>query len=131
MSNHTSPRSHTKNLETIDYDKNCEELKNSSKVSVDQDAGDVESQTRSDKGCNSDNLHFLTVNSKPNHQEHLTEKTCQDQVSRAASARNPITGMGLNGDGVGGWKPLKQKCRRGEFLMFFLFRKCKRKNSYI
>lgn len=27
------------------------------------------------------------------------------------SARNPITGMGLNGDGVGGLKPKVPKCR--------------------
>lgn len=78
-------------------------------------AGDVASQTRSDKSCSPNNPNSLTVsvNNKPQ-KSFIERRECNFALSRDSSARNPITGMGLNGDGVGGWKPLKPKCRRGD-----------------
>ncbi|XP_073826010.1 microtubule-associated protein Jupiter isoform X2 [Musca autumnalis] len=83
----------------------------------------VPSQTRNDGGCNTVNPNSLTskfqnsltnANSQRQSQRGSVAE-CMDScnASRAtAAARNPLIGLGLCGDGVGGWKPIKPKTQR-------------------
>ncbi|XP_029404985.2 microtubule-associated protein Jupiter isoform X2 [Bactrocera dorsalis] len=75
-------------------------------------AGDVASQTRREIGTNSDNPHSFTKTQpgKEGRQEVL--EPCDNRVPPAPTPRNPITGLGLGEDGVGGIKPKKPKDRR-------------------
>lgn len=83
-------------------------------------AGDESStQTRSESACNTDNPISLTTPAPPANVQHSRiELSNTDKLTKASRSRNPITGMGLNGDGVGGLKPLKPKSRRGEKHQF-------------
>ncbi|XP_037806724.1 microtubule-associated protein Jupiter-like [Lucilia sericata] len=138
MSNPTSPRTDIDSQHNLEMEENvkqinnkCQELRNeldnTDKLNKPQDsprsgdsAGDIKaSQTIKNSSCNSDNPYSLTTNSTCNPQESLVQCLGINKMSRAsasasaaAAARNPITGMGLNGDGVGGLKPLKPKCRK-------------------
>ena len=60
---------------------------------ADPGTGDIGSQTHKDSGMGTNNPHSY------------------DQAGRDHRDRNPITGCGLNGDGVGGLKPKKPKNR--------------------
>ncbi|XP_033244626.1 microtubule-associated protein Jupiter isoform X1 [Drosophila miranda] len=76
---------------------------------------DVNTQTRRDSESNVEQPHSLEKKrSTANLKEPLA--LCPDYVKEVhgpCNARNPITGLGLNGDGVGGLKPVKQKTREG------------------
>lgn len=100
---------------------NCSNIQHN----VDHGCGDVTSQTRSNSGCNSDRPNSLTEQFETSvtaHGDNVREPLheCTDfrrtsgATSKASSNRNPITGLGLDGDGVGGWKPIKPKSHRGE-----------------
>ncbi|XP_067634140.1 microtubule-associated protein Jupiter-like [Eurosta solidaginis] len=83
-------------------------------------AGDVASQTSRDAAVNADKLlHSYSKTSPRNKGKELLEQ-CDDR----AAVRNPITGLGLGEDGVGGIKPKKPKDRRGlkggVIILFFL-----------
>lgn len=82
------------------------------------------SQTRKDRESNTPEPYSLTTAS-PSHyrQEPLAACGAADTANnKAMHSRNPITGIGLNGDGVGGLKPMKTKSRRGDEVNdFFLF----------
>ncbi|XP_026831974.1 microtubule-associated protein Jupiter isoform X2 [Drosophila erecta] len=75
-------------------------------------------QTRRDSGNNPEQPHSLDkMAGVANIKEPLG--LCPNDVKEGAQAcskldsRNPITGLGLNGDGVGGLKPKKLKIREG------------------
>ncbi|XP_046804577.1 microtubule-associated protein Jupiter isoform X2 [Lucilia cuprina] len=140
MSNPTTPRNDIDSQHHLEMDENvkpinnkCQEFRNdldkidktnsltpqdSSRSGGDNGAGDIKScQTVKTSACNSHEPYSLTTNSSCNPQESLVQcldvkKMSRASASAAAAARNPITGMGLNGDGVGGLKPLKPKCRK-------------------
>ncbi|XP_037947571.1 microtubule-associated protein Jupiter isoform X3 [Teleopsis dalmanni] len=71
--------------------------------------GDAASQTNNETGCNTDNPNSL-INMSPPKIIQEPQKPCNED--ERSSSRNPITGMGLDGDGVGGLKPVTPKCRR-------------------
>ncbi|XP_032307006.1 microtubule-associated protein Jupiter isoform X2 [Drosophila ananassae] len=81
------------------------------------DKRDEAIQSRCDSGTNPEKPYSL------NHMEGPADlqepmHPCPDTLKEAAQqckmdSRNPITGLGLNGDGVGGLKPKKQKNREG------------------
>ncbi|XP_022215806.1 microtubule-associated protein Jupiter isoform X2 [Drosophila obscura] len=76
---------------------------------------DVRMQSRQDSASNVEQPHSLDkMHSEPDLKEPLS--LCPDTVKEVhdpCNSRNPITGLGLNGDGVGGLKPVKQKIREG------------------
>lgn len=85
------------------------------------DKRDEAIQSRSDSGTNPEKPYSL------NHMEGPADlqepmHPCPDTLKEAAQqckmdSRNPITGLGLNGDGVGGLKPKKQKNRGGRWVL--------------
>lgn len=76
-------------------------------------AGDVASQTRREIGTNSDNPHsFAKMQPGKEGRQEVLEQ-CDNRTPPAPTPRNPITGLGLGEDGVGGIKPKKPKDRRG------------------
>lgn len=76
-------------------------------------AGDVASQTRREIGTNSDNPHsFAKMQPGKEGRQEVLEQ-CDNRAPPAPTPRNPITGLGLGEDGVGGIKPKKPKDRRG------------------
>ncbi|XP_034484951.1 microtubule-associated protein Jupiter isoform X5 [Drosophila innubila] len=91
-------------------------------VYSESDKHNVYLQTRCDTGSNSDRPYSLN-NMDVNEGEPVGP--CQDYVEQPrvpcikiepkddVYSRNPITGLGLNGDGVGGLKPIKLKHREG------------------
>ncbi|XP_075145432.1 microtubule-associated protein Jupiter isoform X2 [Haematobia irritans] len=79
--------------------------------------GDVANQTSNTSECNTDIPISLTEKfSPPSVASDEASSECFDignaARTAAASARNPLTGVGLGADGVGGWKPIKPKTRR-------------------
>lgn len=85
------------------------------------DKRDEAIQSRCDSGTNPEKPYSL------NHMEGPADlqepmHPCPDTLKEAAQqckmdSRNPITGLGLNGDGVGGLKPKKQKNRGGRWVL--------------
>ncbi|XP_020811459.1 microtubule-associated protein Jupiter isoform X4 [Drosophila serrata] len=84
---------------------------------TESDQRDEAIQTRKDSGNNPERPNSLDkMEGAPNLLEPLNP--CPDNVEDPVQAcrndsRNPITGLGLNGDGVGGLKPKKLKIREG------------------
>lgn len=76
-------------------------------------AGDVASQTRREIGTNSDNAHSFAKLQPGKEMRNEVLDPCDDRIPPAPTPRNPITGLGLGEDGVGGIKPKKPKDRRG------------------
>ncbi|KAI9576274.1 hypothetical protein GQX74_015262 [Glossina fuscipes] len=116
MSTPSSPR--TEKSEASNIEINCEEKKAMdslrSKISenhADTGALNEGSQTRRETGSNPENPHSYSVApDSQNRQEPL--EPCVDKPSKAPTPRNPITGLGLGNDGVGGLKPKKPRSRR-------------------
>ncbi|XP_016980302.1 microtubule-associated protein Jupiter isoform X2 [Drosophila rhopaloa] len=85
---------------------------------TESDKVDEANQTRSDTGVNPDRPYSLNkMEGVPDLKEPLglcpnDVKEVEQECSKIGS-RNPITGLGLNGDGVGGLKPRKLKIREG------------------
>ncbi|XP_017083769.1 microtubule-associated protein Jupiter isoform X6 [Drosophila eugracilis] len=82
------------------------------------DQVDEANQTRRDSGNNTDQPHSLNkMAGVPDLKEPLG--LCPNDIKEPhqecskLDSRNPITGLGLNGDGVGGLKPKKIKIREG------------------
>ncbi|XP_054089233.1 microtubule-associated protein Jupiter isoform X1 [Zeugodacus cucurbitae] len=75
-------------------------------------AGDVASQTRRDTGTNSDNTYSFAKMQPAKEVRHEVLESCDNRAPPAPTPRNPITGLGLGEDGVGGIKPKKPKDRR-------------------
>ncbi|XP_017474006.1 PREDICTED: microtubule-associated protein Jupiter-like [Rhagoletis zephyria] len=76
-------------------------------------AGDVGSQTRRDAGINSNNPKSFSKMTPPSSKRIEVLEVCDNRAPPAPTPRNPITGLGLGEDGVGGIKPKKPKDRRG------------------
>ncbi|XP_059219602.1 microtubule-associated protein Jupiter isoform X3 [Stomoxys calcitrans] len=97
-------------------DNNLKEMLRQESCNVeDSGAGDVTIQTRNDSGGSPENpISMTTTFSSLPAEDHLSEyfDVGNAAAKAAASARNPLTGVGLNGDGVGGWKPIKPKTLR-------------------
>lgn len=96
----------------------CEEKADSARsrktIRSEKGSGDLSSQTCVDSGSNTDNPNSYTTacdDSVPETSEACSEK---NKKGKTFQLRNPITGMGLGCDGVGGLKPIKPKSRRGE-----------------
>lgn len=97
-------------------------------IYTESDKHDVYLQTRCDTATNSDRPYSLNnMDVAPVLKEGEPVGPCQDYVEQPrvpcikiepkddVYSRNPITGFGLNGDGVGGLKPMKLKHRGGIF----------------
>ncbi|XP_020718055.1 microtubule-associated protein Jupiter isoform X1 [Ceratitis capitata] len=76
-------------------------------------AGDVASQTRRDAGVHTDNPHSFSKLTTPSKEvRNVVLESCDNRAPPVPTPRNPITGLGLGEDGVGGIKPKKPKDRR-------------------
>ncbi|XP_017848997.1 microtubule-associated protein Jupiter isoform X4 [Drosophila busckii] len=90
---------------------------------TESDKHDVHLQTRRDSSTNSEQAYsFDKMAAEPDFKEpigvcldcpEMQHIPCIKIESRDDASRNPITGLGLNGDGVGGLKPKKLKLREG------------------
>ncbi|XP_017062126.1 microtubule-associated protein Jupiter isoform X2 [Drosophila ficusphila] len=84
---------------------------------TESDKVDQANQTRRDSGNNPDQPFSLNkMSGAPDLKEPL--ELCPNEIKEPTQeckqdSRNPITGLGLNGDGVGGLKPKKLKIREG------------------
>lgn len=79
-------------------------------------------QTRRDSGNNPEQPYSLNkMAGVSNVKEPLglcpNEIKEEQQACSKLDSRNPITGLGLNGDGVGGLKPKKLKIRGGRLVL--------------
>jgi len=86
------------------------------------DQVDEASQTRRDFGNSPDQAYSLNkMAAVPDLKEPLglcpNEIKEDHQECSKLDSRNPITGLGLNGDGVGGLKPKKLKIRGGRLVL--------------
>ncbi|XP_034138475.1 microtubule-associated protein Jupiter isoform X2 [Drosophila guanche] len=106
--------------EVLDIDQPCLDLEvgdvpKDNEIYMESGKRDVLMQSRQDSGSNVKQPHSLDkMHNEPDLKEPLS--LCPDYGKEAndpCNARNPITGLGLNGDGVGGLKPVKQKIREG------------------
>ncbi|XP_053966849.1 microtubule-associated protein Jupiter-like [Anastrepha ludens] len=75
-------------------------------------AGDVASQTRRETGVNSDRPYSGSKVSPSRSKRKEVLEVCDNRAPPVPTPRNPITGLGLGEDGVGGIKPKKPKDRR-------------------
>lgn len=118
ISTPSSPR--TEKSEASNIEVNCEEKKAMdsarSKISenhADSGALNEGSQTRRETGSNPENPHSYSV-APDSHNRQEPLEPCVDKPSKPPTPRNPITGLGLGNDGVGGLKPKKPRSRRGD-----------------
>lgn len=98
---------------------NCSTNSSSDQNSCNAGADDIGSQTNHSSGSNTENPISLTTKFaqlRSNLENPLSADVYNGgtAAAKAAAARNPLTGIGLGEDGVGGWKPIKPKSRRGE-----------------
>ncbi|XP_058974192.1 microtubule-associated protein Jupiter isoform X1 [Musca domestica] len=94
----------------------------SSSIATNLGSQSLASQTHTSTASNSDNpislstkfQNSLSNDATRNYQRgSISECVDMSTASKAtAGSRNPLIGLGLCGDGVGGWKPIKPKTRR-------------------
>lgn len=126
LSPKASPREIPVKTEELPIDKLCVDnevgdVPEDNKLYTESDKRDQALTSRQDSGTNPERPYSLDkMEGAPNLLEPLNP--CPDNVQDPVQpckldTRNPITGLGLNGDGVGGLKPRKQKIRGGRLVL--------------